>query len=220
MRYFFIIYALLAVLVVSIGGFRGDKFKSPPLRIFPDMDEQDRIDPQQASDFFSDGLGARQPVAATVPQGLKPADLADTSTKALASYNSYYHTGMYNEEVLGTGLPVKELGLTEETLPAFIKRGSVAFNANCSGCHGISGNGKGVVASYGVPGVFDLVSSTLPDGGIYDVIVNGRGNMAAFGYQVDLNDRWAIVAYLRALQYSRKAPLDQVKQAYEAGSAK
>ena len=220
MRYFFIIYLLLAVLVVSIGGFRGDKFKSTPIRIFPDMDEQDRINPQQASDFFSDGLGARQPVAATVPQGLKPADLADVSTKSFANDNSYYHTGMYDEEVFGTGLPVDELELTEETLPAFIKRGSVAYNANCSGCHGISGNGKGVVASYGVPGVFNLVDSKLPDGGMYDVIVHGRGNMSAFGYQVDLNDRWAIIAYLRALQHSRKAPLDQVKQAYEAGSAK
>ena len=220
MRYFFTIYALLAVLVVSIGGFRGDKFKSPPLRIFPDMDDQDRIDPQATSDFFSDGLGARQPVAATVPQGFEPADLADASTKTFTNDNSYYHTGMYDEEVLGTGLPVKELGLTEETLPAFIKRGSVVFNANCSACHGISGNGKGVVAAYGVPGVYNLVDSMLPDGGVYDVIVNGRGNMSAFGYQVDVNDRWAVVAYLRALQYSRKAPLDQVKQAYEAGSAK
>jgi mono/diheme cytochrome c family protein len=220
MRYFFIIYLLLAVLVVSIGGFRGDKFKNTPIRIFPDMDEQDRINPQQASDYFSDGLGARQPVAATVPQGLKPASLADASTKTFTNDNSYYHTGMYDDQVLGTGLPVEELGLTEETLPAFIKRGSVVFNANCSACHGISGNGKGVVASYGVPGVFNLVTSELPDGGIYDVIVNGRGNMAKFGYQVDVNDRWAVIAYLRALQYSRKAPLDQVKQAYEAGSAK
>lgn len=220
MRYFFIIYALLAVLVVSIGGFRGAKFNNAPIRIFPDMDEQDRIDPQEASDFFSDGQGARLPVAGTNPQGFKPATLADKTTKTFANDNSYYHTGAYDEQVLGNGLPVKELGLTEETLPAFIKRGSVVFNANCAACHGISGNGKGVVASYGVPGVFNLVDSTLPDGGIYDVIVNGRGNMAAFGYQIDLNDRWAIVAYLRALQYSRKAPLDQVKEAYEAGSAK
>jgi len=220
MRYFFIIYLLLAVLVVSIGGFRGDKFKNTPLRIFPDMDEQDRINPQQASDYFSDGLGARQPVAATVPQGLKPASLADASTQSFTNDNSYYHTGMYDDQVLGTGLPVAELGLTEEALPAFIKRGSVVFNANCAACHGISGNGKGVVASYGVPGVFNLVTSELPDGGIYDVIVNGRGNMSAFGYQVDVKDRWAVIAYLRALQYSRKAPLDQVKDAYEAGSAK
>ena len=220
MRYFFIIYILLAVLVVSIGGFRGDKFKDTPIRIFPDMDEQVRIDAQQASDFFSDGLGARQPVASTVPQGLKPASLADASTTSFANDNSYFHTGMYDEEVFGTGLPVAELELTEETLPAFIKRGSVVFNANCAACHGISGNGKGVVASYGVPGVFNLVDSKLPDGGIYDVIVHGRGNMSAFGYQINLKDRWAIVAYLRALQYSRNAPLDQVKEAYEAGSAK
>ncbi|MEO1858167.1 MAG: cytochrome c [Rubritalea sp.] len=220
MRYFFIIYVLLAVLVVSIGGLRGKKFKDAPIRVFPDMDEQDRIDPQEASDFFNDGLGARQPVAATVPQGLKPAGLADEMTKSFTNDNSYHQTGMFNEDVFGTGLPVNELGLTEENLPAFLKRGLVMYNANCSGCHGISGNGKGVIASYGVPGVFNLVTSKLPDGGMYDVIVNGRGNMGAFGYQIDVKDRWAIIAYLRALQYSRTAPLDQVKGAYEAGSAK
>ena len=220
MRYFFIIYLLLAVLVVSIGGFRGDKFKNTPIRIFQDMDEQDRINPQQASDFFSDGLGARQPVEETVPQGLEPASIADASTQSFANDNSYYHNGMYDDQVLGTGLPIKELELTEENLPAFINRGKIVFNANCSGCHGISGNGKGVVASYGVPGVINLITSELPDGGKYDVIVNGRGNMSAFGYQMDLKDRWAIIAYLKALQYSRKAPLDLVKDAYEAGSAK
>ncbi|MFC4992994.1 c-type cytochrome [Rubritalea tangerina] len=220
MRYFFIIYALLAVLVVSIGGFRGEKFKQTPIRIFPDMDEQDRIDPQEGSDFFHDGLGARQPVQSTLPQGLEPADLADENTKTFTNDNSYYHTGMFDENVFGNGLPVEELGLNEENLPAFIKRGKVAFNSNCAICHGVSGNGKGVVASYGVPGVFNLIDSTLPDGGMYDVIVNGRGNMAAFGYQIDVKDRWAIIAYLRALQYARKAPLEQVKDAYEASAAK
>ncbi len=216
MRYFFIIYALLAVLVVSIGGFRGDKFKNTPIRIFPDMDEQDRIDAQEASDFFADGLGARQPVAATVPQGLEPAATADANTKTFTNDNSYYHTGLFNEEVFGTGLPVEELNLTEENLPAFIKRGQVAFNANCSSCHGVSGNGKGVVASYGIPGVANLQTSMLPDGATYDIIVNGRGGMSAFGYQVDVKDRWAIIAYLHAIKYSRTAPLDQVKEIFEA----
>ena len=220
MRYFFIIYLLVSILVVSIGGLRGDKFKNTPIRIFPDMDEQDRIDPQEASDFFADGLGSRQPVAETIPQGLKPDPIPDTLKESFANDNSYYHSGMFNDKVYGNGLPVEELGLTEENLPAFIERGAVVYNANCSACHGISGNGKGVVAAYGVPGVINLVDSQLPDGGKYDVIVNGRGNMSAFGYQVDLDDRWAIIAYLRAIQYSRKVPLELVKQAYEEGTAK
>lgn len=219
MRYFFTIYALLAVLVVSIGGLRGTKFKHEQFQLIPDMDKQDRIDPQTSSDFFSDGLGARKPVAETVPQGFTPAASADATTKSFTNDNNYVHTGMFDEEVFGNGIPLAELGITEETLPAFIKRGSVVYNANCAACHGVSGNGKGVVAAYGIPGVADLVNTNLPDGGIYDVIVHGRGGMSAFGYQVDVNDRWAVISYLRALQYSRKAPLDQVKQAYEAGTA-
>lgn len=219
MRYFFIVYALLAVLVISVGGIRGEKFKHTPFRLFPDMDEQDRIDPQSASDFFKDGMGARQPVAETLPQGYEPADLADASSKSFTNNNDYYHTGLLNEDVFGNGLPVEELGLTDENLAAFIKRGKVAFNANCAVCHGISGNGKGVAAGYGIPGVANLQTTALPDGAIYDIIVNGRGGMSAFGYQVDIKDRWAIVAYLRALQYSREVPLDQVKDAFEAGVA-
>lgn len=220
MRYFFIIYALLAVLVISVGGFRGGKFKHEVFQLIPDMDKQDRIDPQTTSDFFSDGLGARKPVANTVPQGLVPADRADANTIIFTNDNSYLHTGLFNDDVFGSGIPTAELGLTAETLPAFIKRGSVVFDANCSSCHGISGNGKGVVASYGVPAVANLQTTILTDGNIYDVIVNGRGGMSAFGYQVNVEDRWAIIAYLRAIQYSRKAPLDQVKGAYEAATAK
>ncbi|WP_018969807.1 c-type cytochrome [Rubritalea marina] len=216
MRYFFIIYALLAVLVVSIGGFRGEKFKDTPIRIFPDMDEQDRIDAQELSPFFADNNGARLPVENTVPQGLVQADLADENAKQFTNDNSYYHTGMFDEKVFGTGLPVSDLALDEANLEAFIKRGKVVFDSNCAACHGVSGNGKGVVASYGVPGVFNLIDSTLPDGGMFDVIANGRGNMAAFGYQIDLKDRWAVIAYIRSLQYARKAPLEQVKAAYEA----
>lgn len=218
MRYFFSIYALLAVIVVSIGGFRGEKFTHQPFELFPDMDKQDRIDPQSTTDFFSDGLGSRQPVTNTVPQGLVPASAADATTKSFTNDASYLHTGFFNEEVFGNGIPAAELGLNEDNLEAFIKRGSVVFGANCAVCHGASGNGKGVVAAYGIPGVADLQTTKLPDGGIYDVIVNGRGGMAAFGYQIDINDRWAVIAYLRALQYSRKAPLDQVKEAFEAGS--
>lgn len=219
MRYFFIIYALLAVLVVSIGGFRGEKFKNTPIRIFPDMDEQDRIDPQELNAFFADNNGARKPVENTVPQGLVQADLADSDTQQFTNDNSYYHTGMFDEKVYGTGLPVAELELDEQNLEAFLNRGKVVFDSNCAACHGVSGNGKGVVAAYGVPGVFNLIDSTLPDGAMFNVIAHGRGNMAAFGYQIDLKDRWAVIAYLRSLQYARKAPKAQVQEAFDAGIA-
>lgn len=218
MRYFFLIYALIALLVVSIGGFRGDKFKNPPIQIFPDMDDQDRIDDQEASSFFSDGMGARKPVASTLPQGLEPADGGATQqVKTLANDTSYLHTGMFDEANYGEGMP-SELGLTADNAAAFLKRGESLFQANCSHCHGQSGNGKGVVASYGIPAVADLQTIDRPAGAIFDVISNGKGNMMSLKHNFpDVKDRWAVVAYIKALQFSRKAPADKVKDALEAG---
>lgn len=220
MRYFFLIYALVAILVVSIFGFRGDKFEQTPFRIFPDMDDMDRIDPQSESDFFSDGMGSRQPVDKTVPHGYsavdKEAGLIDE--KGFANSLSFYDTGMFDDKVFGDGLPVDELKLTEENAEAFLKRGETVFYVQCSRCHGESGNGKGVVASYGIPGVANLQTSKLPTGAIYDIIVHGRGGMGSLGHNVNVRDRWAAVAYVKALQYSRNAPLEQVKEAYEAGT--
>lgn len=218
MRYFFLIYALIAVAVVSVGGFRGDKFKKPPIQILPDMDDQDRIDPQEANTFFSDGMGARTPVAGTVPQGLEPADINGSApVKTLATDTSYLHTGMFDEANYGDGMP-SELGLTADNAAAFLKRGETLFMANCSHCHGQSGNGKGVVASYGIPAVADLQTIDRPAGAIFDVISNGKGNMMALKHNFpDVKDRWAVVAYIKALQFSRKAPADKVKAALEKG---
>lgn len=218
MRYFFIIYALVAVTVVSIGGFRGEKFKHTPFELFPDMDKQDRIDPQTSNDFFADGMGARTPVNNTVPQGYTSLAVDEQHTGLLfTNDNSYLHTGLYDENVFGDGLPVEELGLNEDNIESFIKRGSIAFQHQCTRCHGESGNGQGVVAAYGIPGVADLTTSKLSDGAIYDIIVNGRGGMSPFGAYNGIKDRWAMVAYIRSLQYSRKAPKELVKEAFEAG---
>ena len=69
MRYFFLTYALLAVLAVGIGGFRGQKFTKPPIQVFPDMDNQDKLLAQAPSTFFADRQGGRLPVTETQPRG-------------------------------------------------------------------------------------------------------------------------------------------------------
>lgn len=219
MRYFFLIYALVILLVISIFGFRGDKFSQTPIRIFPDMDDMDRIDPQSHTDFFADGMGSRQPVDGTVPQGLSiPAEgEGEVREYGFGNSLSFYHTGMFDERVYGDGFPVEELDLTEETATAFLKRGETVFGVHCSRCHGESGNGQGVVASYGIPGVANLQITKLPTGAIYDIIVHGRGGMGPLGHNLNVRDRWAAVAYVKALQYSRSVPKDQVEEAYEAG---
>ncbi|MCP5534497.1 MAG: cytochrome c, partial [Akkermansiaceae bacterium] len=65
MRYFFLAYALIALTVVGIFGVRGQKFTKPPIRVFPDMDEQDKLRAQKPDPFFADGVGSRLPVAGT-----------------------------------------------------------------------------------------------------------------------------------------------------------
>ena len=69
MRYFFLIYAIIALLVVGLFGFRGQHSSKPPFRIFPDMDEQDKVKPQKPEPFFADGHGGRLPVHETQPRG-------------------------------------------------------------------------------------------------------------------------------------------------------
>ncbi|GAA5494637.1 hypothetical protein Rhal01_00800 [Rubritalea halochordaticola] len=214
MRYFFLIYALVVVLVISIFGFRGEKFKQSPIRIFPDMDEQDRVNYQAKSDFFHDGMGSRQPVDKTVPQGLKPiSEAGEVQADGFTNDVTYFQTGMIDEQFFGQGLPVKELGLTEETAEAFLKHGATTFDVHCSRCHGESGNGKGVLHEYGLPGIANLVTTKLSDGAIFNIITNGRGNMGHFKHNLDLHDRWAAVAYIRTLQYSRSVPKDLLESA-------
>lgn len=219
MKYFFLILGLLIITVTGIFGLRGGKSAQPPIWLFPDMDNQDKLKAQSEEIFFHDGVGSRQPVAHTAPMGFstEPSVQDIEFTKG----TGYINTGAIND-YFGNGLP-KELGLTEKDMPAFMARGEERFNIYCAICHGESGDGQGVVAQYGVPGVANIHSfprEEYPDGRLYHVITHGKGNMSGYGYNIPLRDRWAIVAYIRALQTAQKAPLSDpaVKAALEASA--
>ena len=68
MKYFFLSFLAVVLLVVGIFGFRGDKFSQPPIEVFPDMDDQDKIKAQKPSGFFADGMGSRKPIIGTIPK--------------------------------------------------------------------------------------------------------------------------------------------------------
>ena len=88
MRYFFLAYALIALLVVGIFGFRGQKFSKPPIRIFPDMDEQDKAEgPEAGSRFSPTAMARRLPVAQTQPRGFNP-DRRAVASAASPNMNS------------------------------------------------------------------------------------------------------------------------------------
>ena len=196
MRYFFLAFTLIVVLVVSFFGFRGQKFSSTPLRIFPDMDDQDRINTQEASSFFKNGMGSRKPVAGTLPRGFQP----DGGGVSFGNSESYLHTGII-DDTYGGGMPDDlELAKTPEAL---IRHGKERYKISCMPCHGESGNGKGTVAVIGIPATANLnnfSSATYPDGKMFETITKGKGLMSGYGYNIPVNDRWAIIAYVRALQ--------------------
>jgi len=206
MRYFFLAYAVIALLVVGIFGVRGQKSALPPIQIFPDMDDQDKVKAQVPSTFFADGMGSRMPVAGTQPRGFNPdgeSEIGGIPEHEFGGLDIYYHTGQIGD-YYGTGMP-EELALDAESAAALIRRGRERYGIYCAVCHGDSGDGQGIAGQYGVPGIANLLlgpyqPETYPDGRLYHVITHGQGQMSGYGYNIPVRDRWAIVAYVRALQ--------------------
>jgi mono/diheme cytochrome c family protein len=216
MKYFFISYFFIGLMVLSIAGTRGTKSTQPPIEIFPDMDQQAKIKYQAASGFFADGIGGRMPVTNTVPMGFdvpaKPAaDGAKPPVFGFSNGLDFYSTGRSKEDhdFYGDGFPA-ELDIDA----ALLERGQQRFNIYCSVCHGQSGNGKGMTSKYGIltafnfqqAGATDPANPTAyrPTGAIFDTITNGKGLMGPYGGVVPVRDRWAIIAYIRTLQAAGK----------------
>lgn len=224
MKYFFLAYAIIAALVVGLLPMRGEQSAETPLRLFPDMDDQDKLKAQKPSDFFADGVGGRHPVDGTTPLGFLPDgedELGGIPEYEFGGGTSYYATGAI-DDYYSNGMP-EELGLTEDNVDAFLRRGAEAYHINCMPCHGASGDGLGITSRFGVPGIANLMlenfgSEKYPDGRMFEVISNGKGNMGAYKHNMSLRDRWAVIAYVRAMQTARKAPLSEpaIKSAYEA----
>lgn len=222
MRYFFIAYLVLVTLLVGALGLRGDKFSKPPIRLFPDMDEMDKVRSQEKSVFFTDTMGGRLPLAGTQPFGYddQASDDASQSDLTFSGLEGYYNTGHIGD-YYGSGMPAELAGSGIELL----KRGEERYNIYCAICHSKNGNGQSSVPSqYGIPGVANLhqfLEADYPNGRLFEVISHGKGNMGGYAYQLPIKDRWAIIAYVRALQIAKQAPLSQpaVKQAVEAAAS-
>lgn len=212
-KYFLLAMLFLVFLVLTVGGLRGMKFTSTPIEIFPDMDHQPKVKAQVPSDFFADGRGNRQPVEGTVPRYLPGGnDLA-------AGPLDYRSTGkMEQGKIWGDGMPF-------EITMADLERGAERYAINCAICHGASGHGDGVVKEYGLVTIVTLNSDAIreqPDGQIFETITHGKNTMGAYGSVITIDDRWRIIAYLRALQRSQGVPVaelpDDLKQELEASS--
>lgn len=225
MRYFFFAYLLAIVLVIGFAGFRGDKFTHTPIEIFNDMDKQAKVKAQSSNAFFADGAGSRKPVAATVPMGLKipgkPAAEGGFVNYGFTHGSDFYNSGRIGD-FWGDGFP-EQIKVDE----AFLRIGQERYNINCSICHGKAGDGKGITAQYGIANIANFHTAGFTDtkapdyranGSIYNTINMGKGLMGPYGPFIPVSDRWAIVAWVRALQLSRLAPLadPSVKEVWTA----
>lgn len=193
MRYFFFAFVVVIVAVVAVAGFRGEKTPNRPFEIFPDMDHQPKFKAQAGSDYFADGRSDRGTIPGTIPTSVPVED-------------PYKVTGMI-EGNWGDGIPFE---VTDE----FLARGQERFNINCAVCHGATGSGNGITSQYGVPGAANYHTDriiAMPDGEIYNTIVHGKGNMIGLPH-LQIRDRWAIIAYIRALQISQTATINDVPQ--------
>ena len=206
MKYFFLALLATGFLAVGVLGFRGDKFSQAPIELLPDMDTQDKLRAQKPTGFFEDGMGSRRPVMGTVPHG---ADSGVLPIEFGAGRSGYYFTGAFGE-TYGNGMP-EELNLkTPEDSIALLGRGKDMYTVHCAICHGDSGDGKGVVGAHfknagvAVANLHSFGQGAFPDGYIYEVIANGKGLMGGYKHNLPVRDRWAIVAYLRALQAAQK----------------
>jgi len=229
-RYFLLLLTLVTVLVISIAGLRDYSFlphktKRPPIEIFPDMVRQAKVKAQAPSDFYADGRGARDHVSGTVPIGYsQPLDKPQSNDSAQgATMGSPYQVVVFEgrENYANTGKTGTNWGngLPFTATLATLERGRERYQIQCAVCHGATGTGNGIATKYGLVGVANLQQQRLrdmTDGEIYNTIVNGKNTMLGYGSTIQLPDRWAIVAYIRALQRSQNASLNDVADADRA----
>lgn len=151
------------------------------------MANQPSYEPLEASKFFADGQSSRPLVEGTIPRGGLREDL-------------HLYTGKMNGTLVNS-LPMQ---LDDKVM----KRGQERFNIYCSMCHGKSGYGDGMVVRRGYKRPTSFHTDRLRTerlGHFFDVITNGYGSMPAYGSMIPAEDRWAIVAYVRALQMSQNS---------------
>src|SRR5262245_59210979 len=198
--------ALLALCLVALAGCRRD------------MQDQPKAKPYRSSAFFRDGLASRPPVEGTVARGWLRSDKElYTGKKSSASTNS---PGSTPTTTTATGAAGATSAVASQVTAAYpddvdkfpfpitediLNRGQQRFEIFCSVCHGLTGEGDGMIVRRGFrkpPSYHEQRLRDAPVGHFFDVVTNGWGAMPSYASPVPVEDRWAIIAYIRALQLS------------------
>lgn len=220
MRYFLITYVFAIIAAVAFLGLPGQQFRNPPIWVFPDMDIQARYKPQGPSEFFSNGTASRPVVPGTVARGYEW-ELDKVFSEDFAyepAKNPPLYTGKDENGEWYRGFPV-EVDLQ------FIQKGREKFEIFCAVCHGFAGDGNGITKvspDYEYTTVKTYFSATpsyhmdlyrdMAEGEIFNTITHGKNTMMAYGMKLTPRERWAVIAYLRALQRSQNATLEDVPE--------
>ena len=187
----------LLLLLVVLGGCRRD------------MQDQPKMKPYRGTSFFGDGLSSRQPIDGTVARGFLRSDKAfytgkktrtpgATATPGTAQPTAGAQANTYPDDVDTFPFPV-----TKE----IVMRGRERYDIFCSACHGLTGNGDGMIVRRGFRRAASFNDDRLrqaPVGHFFDAVTNGWGAMPSYASQIPVQDRWAIIAYIRALQLSQQ----------------
>jgi len=167
--------------------------RDPPFQLWDDMKLQGKFMPQRENDLFADRRDSRRPPEGTVARDHLAADVV-------------YNTGMDGEMYIGKSPVPMTLEL--------IHKGQQKFGTYCTPCHDRAGMGQGIVPTR-VPtwqpsNLMEDRVVQFADGDIFNVITNGRRTMPAYKYQISVEDRWAIIAYVRVLQRAAHSTMEDV----------
>lgn len=210
---------ITGALTVAVGACRGETSTDPPIMIMRNMHQQQRYDSQEEGRFFADKRTMRTPPEGTVPR------FPGGQNARWVSFSVGRDEGFDDDRVVYGHEPDSPVYVTTipDSVPReaggmqkLVARGQERFNIFCSPCHGRVGDGNGIVylrsQGGGVPNSYQYPQPTnlnqdrvrhMPDGQLYATISNGVRNMPAYSGQIQVRDRWAIVAYVRALQVSQ-----------------
>lgn len=184
--------ACTIALFLQLSSCRGWTSSEPPIDVNPNMDLQPKYKPFRESDWFADKRDMRPLVDGVIARGHLKDDAA-------------FYSGI-DSEGLVKGFPGQTVVNRE-----FVQRGQQRFSIYCAACHDQAGYGGGLVGKRMMVKPASLHLERLlvvPNGYIFNVITNGMATMPALGSVVSVKDRWAIIAYVRALQISQDADLE------------
>ena len=220
--------AVAVVATISFLGFQGKVSKDTPVYVFDDMDYQPKYKAQGENAFFADGRDARPAVAGTVASGtgLEPLKVFSADYRRAESLNPSFVSGKDAKGEFLAGFPAKSLKLVKgqpgdyAVDAAVLALGQAKYQVYCAVCHGEAADGNGIMkvrasleGDVGILTIANLQTPVIrayPNGQLFDVITNGKNTMMGYGDKLTPEERWAVVAYLRALQLSQNCPPELV----------